>query len=70
MHHLIRNIVDLLQKYGVISSRKKNADQSSAYHEAYKKAVQEGSDQEDAKGKAMAVPCCKFDAFDPSRIKP
>lgn len=35
--------------------RKKKADQSSAYHEAYKKAVQEGSDQEEAKGKAMAA---------------
>jgi len=35
--------------------RKKKADQNSAYHEAYKKAVQEGSDQEEAKGKAMAA---------------
>lgn len=35
--------------------RKKNADQSSAYNEAYKKAVQEGSGQEEAKGKAMAA---------------
>lgn len=35
--------------------RKKKADQSSAYHEAYKKAVQDGSDQEEAKGKAMAA---------------
>lgn len=39
-----------------LNSRKKKADQNSAYHEAYKKAVQEGSDQEEAKGKAMAVP--------------
>ncbi|CAK9028644.1 unnamed protein product [Durusdinium trenchii] len=35
--------------------RNKQADRSSAYHEAYKKAIQEGSDQEEAKEKAIAA---------------
>ena len=38
-------------------SRNKQADRSSAYHEAYKKAIQEGSDQEEAKEKAIAAAC-------------
>lgn len=48
--------VDVTCRIFSLNSRKKKADQNSAYHEAYKKAVQEGSDQEEAKGKAMAVP--------------
>eukprot|EP00913_Durusdinium_trenchii_P030069 g28178.t1 len=44
-----------LQQLPSAARMNKQADRSSAYHEAYKKAIQEGSDQEEAKEKAIAA---------------